>query len=130
MIRMLRAVWSLATNGLLIYFFYNGTEQMATLNHLLEQDNRNRTLWLYFALRITAPVAAVLLAFLGSSFAKWVNAGVFTYFGVGFLLIGILNWSDYHGHIYLFLGPVALIIASINLFLFRRPRPAETEASS
>jgi hypothetical protein len=119
----------LITNGLLIGLFYRGTEQVATLNHLLEQDSRNKALWMYFSLRASIPVLGIQLAAFSSRFAKWVNVGLLAYFGVAFLVTGIWNWSEYHGHIFLLLGPLALVVAGFNLFLFRRSKSVAPQPS-
>jgi hypothetical protein len=114
---------------LLVYLFFRGTEQVATLNHLLEQDRRNRALWIYFAFRAAVPIVAILLSVLGSRFAKWANVGLFAFFGAAFLVTGVWNWSDYHGHVYLLLGPIALMISGVNLLLYRKSKSATPQSS-
>jgi hypothetical protein len=129
--RRLRSTWVLFTNGTAIYILWGSTRQVALLNHLLEQDNRNKALWFHFALRATIPMLGILLEFLGSRFAKWVNVGYFVFVGVVFSTIGIWAWSDYHARIYLLLGLPALAVAGVSYLLYRRPRstPAASPTS-
>jgi hypothetical protein len=120
--RILRSAWVLLTNGAAIYLLFGGTRQDALLNHLLEQDNRNSRLWFHFALWATIPVLGIVLEFLGSRFAKWLNLGYFVYFGVVFSGMGILNLPDHHGLISLLFGVVALCVTGVSCLLYRRPR--------
>ncbi len=87
--RILRSTWILFTNGLAVYLLYGSTGQVALLNHLLEQDNKNKALWFHFALRATIPILGILLEFLGSRFAKWVNVGYLALVGIVFSAAGI-----------------------------------------
>jgi hypothetical protein len=120
--RILRSAWVMFTNGTAIYLLYANNRQDALLNHLLEQDNRNRGLWLHFALWATIPVLGIVLEFLGSRFAKWLNIGYFAYFGAVFSGIGILSWPDHHGLISLLFGVLALGVTGVDYLLYRRPR--------
>jgi hypothetical protein len=121
--RILRSTWVLLTNGTAIYLLCGSTQQVTLLNHLLEQDNRNKALWFHFGLKATIPILGILLEFLGSRFAKWVNVGYFVFVGIVFSTISIWAWSDYHGRIYLLLGLPALGVAGVSYLLYRRPRP-------
>ena len=98
--------------------------QVALLNHLLEQDNKNKALWFHFALKVTIPILGILLEFLGSRFAKCVNVGYLVFEGTVFSAVGIWTWPDHHGLIYLFLGLLALAFAAVSWLLYRRPRSA------
>lgn len=122
--RILRVVWVFLANGTVVYFFYSGASQVALLNHLLEQDAKNKQLWLYFGLRISIPVLGAILEALGSRAAKFVNIGFFLLIGALFTSTGLLNWSVFEGHLYLFFGLCALTIALVSFFLYRRPKIA------
>jgi hypothetical protein len=122
--RLLRLAWVLFTNGTAVYLLYGGTEQVALLNHLLEQDNKNKALWFHFALRVTIPILGILLEFFGSRFAKWVNVGYLVFVRTLFFAVGICTWPDHHGLIYLFVGLLALAFGSVSWLLYRRPRSA------
>ena len=122
--RILRSAWVLFTNGLAVYLLYGSTGQVALLNHLLEQDNKNKALWFHFALKVTIPILGILLEFLGSRFAKWVNVGYLVFVGTVFSAIGIWTWPDHHGLIYLFLGLLALAFAAVSWLLYRKPPSA------
>ena len=89
-----------------------------------EQDNKNKALWFHFALKVTIPILGILLEFLGSRFAKWVNVGYLVFVGTVFSAVGIWTWPDHHGLIYLFLGLLALAFAGVSWLLYRRPRLA------
>ncbi len=119
--RILRSAWVLFTNGTAIYLLYAGTRQDVLLNHLLEQDNRNRGLWFHFALWAAIPVLGVVFEFFGSRFAKWLNLGYFVYFGVVFSGMGILNLPDHHAFISLLFGILALGVTGVSYLLYRRP---------
>ncbi len=120
--RILRALWVLLTNGIAIYLLYAGTAQVALLNHLLEQDAKNRALWNGFGMRATVPIAGVLLELVGSRFAQWVNVGYFFTVGVMFSGVGIYSWPDHHGFVYLVLGLLALGVSIANYFWYRKLR--------
>ncbi len=120
--RIVRLTWVFLTNGAAIYFMYGSFQQVALLNHLLEQDNRNKALWFHFALKATTPILGILLELLGSRFAKWVNVGYFLIVGIVFSTISILAWSDYHGRIYLLIGLAALVVAGVDCLFYRRTR--------
>jgi len=128
--KILRSAWVLFTNGTAIYLLYAGTRQDALLNQLLEQDNLNRGLWFHFALWTTIPVLGIVLEFLGSRFAKWLNLGYFVYFGVVFTGMGILNLPDHHGLIILLFGVLALGVSGVSYLLYRRPRPIPAASPS
>lgn len=120
--RILRSIWVVVTNGTVVFFMYRNTQPVADLNRLLEQANSNRVLWFHFVLWASIPVLGILLEFLGSRFAKWVNLGFFLLVGLLSSYVGIWNWSDYVGRTYLFLALPAFVVAGVNLFLYRRPR--------
>jgi hypothetical protein len=122
--RILRSIWVLFTNGLAVYLLYGSTTQIALLNNLLEQGNKNKAVWFQFALRVTIPILGILLEFLGSRFAKWINIGYLVFVGTVFSAVGIWNWPDHHGLIYLFLGLLALGFAGVSWLLYRTPRRA------
>jgi hypothetical protein len=122
--RLLRSTWVLLTNGLSIYMMYLGVSQVVLLNDLLEQDNKNKTLWLHFALRIIVPVLGILLEFLGSRFAKWVNVGFFVLVGSASCAISVWAWSDYHGHVLLLIGIAAFAVAIVDYLLYHGTRSA------
>src|SRR5690348_12421190 len=82
--RALRLTWISLTNGAAICVLYVGTHQDALLNRLLEQEIRNRELWLHFALWAAIPVLGIVLEVFHSRFAKWLNLGYFIYFGLVF----------------------------------------------
>lgn len=128
--RIFRSAWVSFTNGTAIYLLYAGTRQDALLNNLLEQDNRNKGLWLHFALWATIPLLGVVLEFLGSRFAKLLNLGYFTYFGVVFTGIGISSWPDHHGLIILLFGVLALGVTGVNYLVYRRPSSTPAVSSS
>ena len=126
--RALRQTWVLLTNAAAIYILYSDVQQLAALNHLLEQDSRNKILWLHFALKATFPFLGVLFEFLGWRVAKWVNVGYFFLVGIAYTAAGIWNWPDHHAVVALVLGLPALAIAGVNWLLYRRPHPAPTVA--
>jgi hypothetical protein len=117
--RLLRPTWILVTNGLAVHFFYKSTSQVVLLNKLLEQDNGNKAFWIRFALWVTIPILGILLEFLGSRFAKWLNVGYFVFLGAVFSAVGIWNWADRYGIIVL--GLVALAFAGSDWVLYRAP---------
>jgi|ERR1700675_377782 len=119
--RLLRPTWILITNGLAVHVFYKSTSQVVLLNNLLEQDNKNKAFWIRFALWVTIPILGILLEFLGSRLAKWLNIGYFIFLGSVFSAVGIWNWPDHHGIIYLVLGLVALAFAGSDWVLYRAP---------
>ncbi len=127
--RILRALWVLLTNGVAIYLLYASTAQVALLNHLLEQDTRNKVLWSGFGLRAAVPVVGLLLELAGSRFARWVNIGYFLTVGVVFSGVGIYSWPDHHGLVYLVLGLLALGISIANYFWYRKPRSLNSKQS-
>ena len=57
--RVLRSVWVSLTNGTAIYFMYGGAQQVALLNHLLEQDSRNKSVWFHFVLSAAIPILGI-----------------------------------------------------------------------
>jgi hypothetical protein len=120
--RILRSAWVLFTNGTAIYLLYTSTRQSVLLNHLLEQDNRNKELWFHFALWAAIPVIGIVFEFFGSRFAKWLNLGYFAYFGVVFSGIGVLNLPDHHAFVSLLFGMLALSVTAVSFLLYRRPR--------
>jgi hypothetical protein len=120
-IKALRMLWVLLTNGTAVYVLYAGTRQDALLNTLLEQENRNRTLWFHFALWAAIPVLGIVLEVCRSRFAKWLNLGYFVYFGVVFSAMGILNLPDHHALISVLFGIVALIFSGVSYLLCRKP---------
>jgi hypothetical protein len=121
-LRALRLVWVFLVNGAAVYFFYWSSSQTAALNHLLEQDAKNKQVWLYFALQVLVPVVGAIFEVLGSRAAKWLNAGYFLIMGSYFTAIGLLNWAVYEGHLYFFFGLCALAIALVSFFLYRKPK--------
>jgi predicted membrane channel-forming protein YqfA (hemolysin III family) len=120
--RVLRASWVLLTNGIAVYLLYAGTRQVALLNHLLEQDTKNRDIWSAFGLRAAVPIIGILLELAGSRFARCVNVGYFFVVGVVFSCVGIFTWPDHHGLVYLALGLLALGVGISNYFWFRERR--------
>jgi hypothetical protein len=122
--RILRLAWVLLTNGAAIYFLYESYLEVTILNHLLELDNRNKAVWFQFALWATIPIAGILLEFLGSRFAKWMNVGCFVAVGLFFSAIGILNWSDSHGRLILAEGLAMLAVGGVDCLLYRSKRSA------
>jgi hypothetical protein len=119
--RILRSSWVLLTNAIVIYISYSSVKQVALLNHLLEQDSRNKTLWLHFALRATIPFLGILFEFLGWRLAKWVNIGYFLFLGIAYSAAGVWNWPDHHAVIALFFGLAALAVAGLSWLFYRRP---------
>ncbi len=128
--RVLRTIWVALINAAAIYLMYTGARQVAILNQLLEQDERNKRVWLYFSLRITIPILGILLELLSSRLAKWVNVGYFAFAGVVLSAIAVLNWSDYHGRIYLLFGLPALAVSVVTYFLYRPSRPTTAPSAS
>ncbi len=120
--RILRSFWVSLTNGAAIYLMYGGAQQVALLNHLLEQDSRNKSVWFHFVLRAAIPILGIVLELLGSRLAKWVNIGYFVFVGAICSAISIWAWSDYHGRILLLQGLAALVVACADYFLYRRTR--------
>lgn len=121
-IRSLRLAWVLLTNGTAAYILYAGTRQDVLLNHLLEQENRNKGLWFHFALWAAIPVLGIVLEVCRSRFAKWLNLGYFLYFGVVFSVMGILNLPDHHALVSLLFGLVALSFSGVSYLLYRKPK--------
>ena len=117
---VLRLAWVLLTNGTAVYVLYASTRQDMLLNHLLEQENRNKGLWFHFALWAAIPVLGILLEVYRSRFAKWLNLGYFVYFGIVFSGLGILNLPDHHARISLFFGIVALGFSCVSYLLYRK----------
>jgi len=105
-----------------VYVLYAGTRQDVLLNHLLEQENRNKGLWFHFALWAAIPVLGIVLEVCRSRFAKWLNLGYFVYFGVVFSGIGILGLPDHHAFISLFFGIAALSFSGVSYLLYRKPK--------
>ena len=120
--RILRASWVLLTNGIAVYLLYAGTRQVTLLNHLLEQDFKNRDLWNAFGLRAAVPIVGILLELTSSRFARWVNVGYFLVVGVVFSGVGIFAWPDHHAFVYLLLGLLALGVSIANYYWYRRRR--------
>jgi uncharacterized membrane protein HdeD (DUF308 family) len=116
--RTLRLPWIALANGTAIYVQYANTRQHALLNHLLEQDSQNRALWFHFALWAAIPALGIVLEVFHSRFAKWINLGYFTYFGVLFSVMGILNLPDEHAFISLLYGIMALIFGIVSYLLY------------
>ena len=125
--KLFRKLWVFLTNGAAIYLLYQSFSQVASLNTLLEQGRRNRMLWLGFVLRASIPALGILFEVSGLRFAKWVNIGYFLLVGTGFSVIWILNRTDYHALPFLFLGPLAIVVAVVDWFLYRQPRQAPTK---
>ncbi len=128
--KILRAIWVLLANGTAVYLMYRSAQQLALLDHLLEQDHQNRGVWLHFALRVTIPILGILLELLGSRLAKWVNVGYFAFAGVVLSAIAILNWSDYHGRVHLLFGLPALAASLVTYLLYRHPRKTTAAPAS
>lgn len=129
-IRVLRLTWVLLTNGTAVYVLYAGTRQDVLLNHLLEQENRNKGLWFHFALWAAIPVLGIVLEVCRSRFAKWLNLGYFLYFGVVFSGMGILNLPDHHALISVLFGITALSFSGVSYFLYRKPKPIPVASRS
>jgi hypothetical protein len=124
--RTLRLAWIALANGTAIYVQYADARQRALLNHLLEQDSQNRTLWFHFALWAAIPALGIALEVFHSRYAKWINLGYFAYFGVVFSAMGVLSLPDQHAVIALFYGVVALSFFVVSYFLYRKPKPIPT----
>ena len=124
--RILRSVWVSLTNGTAIYLMYGSAQQVALLNHLLEQDSRNKSVWFHFILRAGIPILGIALELLGSRLAKWMNIGYFVFVGAIFSVISIWAWSDYHGRTLLLQGLAALVVACADYFLYRSTRSTLT----
>jgi hypothetical protein len=122
LMRRLRSAWILLTNGATIYLMYASTQAASTLYHSLQRDSQNKAVWLNFGLEAIIPALGVLLEFLSSRFAKWVNVGFFVFGGVVSAGVGLWNWSnpDYHPRLYLQLGLLALVVAVVNYLLYCR----------
>ena len=124
--RILRSVWVSLTNGTAIYLMYGGAQQVALLNHLLEQDSRNKSVWFHFVLRAGIPILGIALELLGSRLAKWMNIGYFVLVGAIFSVVSIWARSDYHGRILLLQGLAALVVACADYFLYSSTRSTLT----
>src|SRR5258708_18359298 len=107
--RILRSVWVSLTNGTAIYLMYGSAQQVVLLNHLLEQDSRNKSVWFHFVLRAAIPILGIVLELLGSRLAKWVNIGYFVFVGSVFSAISIWAWPDYHRTVLLLPALPALV---------------------
>jgi predicted membrane channel-forming protein YqfA (hemolysin III family) len=114
-----------------IYFIYGRFQEVALLNHLLEQDNRNKMVWIHFALWTAIPILGILFELVGQRrVAKWLNIGYFVLVGFAFSAIGIVFWSDYHGRIALLPGLAALAVGGMDYLLYRLTRPTPAPAVS
>jgi hypothetical protein len=85
------------------------------------RDNRNRALWIQFALRAIVPILGILLEFVGSRFAKWVNVGYFTFvvvvlFGMNFFVGSHFYIPRHFNRSWVF----ALAAAGVTYFLYSR----------
>ena len=89
--------------------------------HSPQRDTQNNAVWLNFGLEAIIPALGVLLEFLSSRFARWVNVGFFVFGGFVSAGVGIWNWSNpnYHARPYLQLGLLALVVAVMNYLLYR-----------
>jgi hypothetical protein len=121
--RALRLVWVLFTNLTAVYVLYSGVRQDVLLNTLLERQNRNKSLWIHFALWGAIPVLGIVLEICRSRFAKWLNLGYFIYFGIVFSAMGILTLPDHHAFIPLLFGIGALVFLGVSYLLYRKPKP-------
>jgi hypothetical protein len=87
-----RSIWVLLANGSAVLLIY-----LLTFLGSSGLDNRNRALWFQFALRAIVPILGILLEFVGSRFARWVNVGYFTFVGV--VLFGMNFFVGSHFYI-------------------------------
>jgi hypothetical protein len=87
-----RSIWVLLANGSAVLIIY-----VMTFFRWPGLDNRNRALWFHFALRAIVPILGILLEFVGSRFARWVNVGYFTFVAV--VLFGMNFFVGSHFYI-------------------------------
>jgi hypothetical protein len=88
-----RSIWVLLANGSAVFLIY-----LTIFLRFPGQDNRNRALWFQFALRAIVPILGIVLEFIGSRLAKWVNVGYFTYVAV--VLFGMNFFVGSHFYIH------------------------------
>jgi len=88
-----RSIWVLLANGSAVLLIY-----VLTFLGSSGLDNRNRALWFHFALRAIVPILGILLEFVDSQFAKWVNVGYFTFVAVKLFGMNFFVGSDFYIH--------------------------------
>jgi hypothetical protein len=116
--KLSRSIWILLANGSAVFIIYVITMTSLGSSRL---DNRNRVLWFQFALRAIVPILGILLEFVGSRFAKWVNVGYFTFvvvvvFRMNFFLVSHFNIHRLFNRSWVF----PLAAACVTYFLYSR----------
>jgi hypothetical protein len=114
--KLSRSIWVLLANGSAVLVIY-----VMTFFRWPGPDNRNRALWFQFALRAIVPILGILLEFVGSRFAKWVNVGYFTFvvvvvFRMNFFLVSHFNLHRLFNGSWVF----PLAAACVTYFLYSR----------
>jgi hypothetical protein len=112
-----RSIWVLLANGSAVLIIY-----VMTFLGSSGLDNRNRALWIQFALRAIVPILGILLEFVGSRFAKWVNVGYFTFVVVVVFRMNFLSALAFNiqGHFIYRLWVFPLAAAGVTYFLYSR----------
>jgi hypothetical protein len=114
--KLSRSIWVFLANGSAVLIIY-----VMTFSRWPGPDNRNRALWFQFALRAIVPILGILLEFVGSRFAKWVNVGYFTFvvavvFRMNFFLVSHFNINRLFNRSWVF----PLAAACVTYFLYSR----------
>ena len=111
-----RSIWVLLANGSAVLIIY-----VMTFLGWPGRDKRNRVLWFQFALRAIVPILGILLEFVGSRFAKWVNIGYFTFVVVMLFGMNFFVGSHFYIHPHFDRSWVfPLAAAGVTCFLYSR----------
>jgi hypothetical protein len=113
--KLSRSIWVFLANGSAVLVIY-----VMTFLGSSGLDNRNRALWFQFALRAIVPILGILLEFVGSRFAKWVNVGYFTFVVVVVFRMDFFVGSRFniHRHFINRLWVFPLAAAGVTYFLY------------
>lgn len=115
-------LWVVSTNLTAIYVQFLGVRQVVVLNTLLDQQGRNKALWIHFSLWAAIPLLGIVLEVLRSRFAKWLNLSYFAYLAIVFSTGGVLTLPDHHAFVSLFFGAIAVSFFAVSYLLYRKPK--------
>jgi hypothetical protein len=114
MSRVLRLVWVLVVNGIIVRMAFT-----SIFGDPLNRATLNRNNLLEFFLKAAIPTVGVALDFAQVRFAKWVNVGYLAALGFYYFEEAIRWWSDpFHG-VLLLLGFGLLIAATLTGVVYR-----------
>jgi hypothetical protein len=112
--RILRSLWVLALNGLIVYMAF-----ASIFGEPFNRKNLSLEGWLEFLLKAAIPALGVLPELLRSRFARWVNVGFLIFLGIFYSAAAVWYWSDPYGGLLFIMGLLPLIAAGVTHLIYR-----------